>query len=205
MKRSIVSCKNNENCKKEVTDAVRFVKKLERPEDIYVVVHFDLEKSTEKMIEDAHETITKMLIHNKICRNVVEKNGGKVIKELGDAVLAVFKNSGLACECAIKVIRNMKKHKKEIITKVTISTGRIEKIKTDHKFDVYGLPVNRCNRMSKFAESNTIIFEEKRIAVIEDYLEDQIKSGDISLSKSKEEKLIDFGATKLRKIIVNMK
>ena len=104
------------------------------------------------MRKDSDAAITRMLTHNKMCRNIVEKNKGLVIKELRDAILAIFKNPGLSCECAIKVIRNLKKHGNGICTKVTLGSGTIWKIKTTKEEDVYGVPMNLCTRMSTYAK-----------------------------------------------------
>lgn len=77
------TCSTSENCKEEVNSAKKFVRKVTRQKDIYTVAHFDLPKSTQKMITSPHSTITEMITHNKICCNIIEKNHGSVIKELG--------------------------------------------------------------------------------------------------------------------------
>ena len=50
------ACSVNENCKKEVIDAKKFAKKVtcqkNIQKDIHTVVHFDLPKSTKKMINN---------------------------------------------------------------------------------------------------------------------------------------------------------
>ena len=193
------TCSTNENCKKEVIDAKKFAKKVKRQKNIHTVAHFDLPKSTQKMIDNPHDTITEMITHNKICRNIIEKNNGKIIKELGDAVLATFKNSGIACECAIKVIRNLKNHGSGMQTKVTITTGTIETVTTDKKDDIYGIPVNLCNRMSKHAKVDSILIEDSRYRPIKDWLQG---ARNIIYCKSNTERLNDFGDVCLRKIMV---
>lgn len=193
------TCSVNENCKKEVSNAKKFAKEVKRQKDIHTVAHFDLPQSTQQMIENPHTTITEMITHNKICRNIIEKNNGSVIKELGDAVMATFKNSGIACECAIKIIRNMKKYGNGMQTKVTITTGTIETVTTYQKADIYGIPVNLCNRMSKHAKVDSILIEESRYRPIKDWLQ---HLDDIRYCKSKDTKLVDFGNVCLRKIVV---
>jgi class 3 adenylate cyclase len=206
-------CSNDNNCKDEINKAKKFVNKLGRDDrDTYTVAHFDLKGSTKLMQADAYSAITKMLLHNKICRNIIEKNDGTIIKELGDAVMVTFKGTGKACECAIKIIRNLKKHEKEIRTKVTISHGTLWNIKTTNDDDVYGEPVNRCTRMSKYAKEDCILFEEKAYTTIQYYLQDDthIKYRKVKCNK-KDRKvecdgndiiLDDFGSTPMRKIIV---
>ena len=59
---------------------------------------------------DPLKAIRAMLRHNAVCRAVVEANGGRIIKELGDGVMVMFDNVGTAVECAAKVIRCVKEH-----------------------------------------------------------------------------------------------
>lgn len=187
----------DKNYASEVTSAKKFVNKLTRDIGIYAVAHFDLTGSTKKMIENQEETITEMLTHNKICRNLIEENGGIVIKELGDAVLATYPNTPKACQCALNVIHNFKKYGKGIVTKVTITAGTLETVKTTKESDVYGVSVNLCNRMSKFASKDSIIVEEKRYEDIKSWLP---KDTRIKYSPAKKVKLNDFGAATIRKI-----
>ena len=186
-----------EDYKKQLKNIPKFVNSLKRKKDLYAVAHFDLPRSTQAMKLDQPKTITKMLTHNQYCRKIVEKNRGTVIKELGDAVLATFQNAPLACECALKVIHNFKKYGNGIHTKVTITAGTIEKISINNKPDVYGLPVNLCNRMAKYAKIDSILIEESRFKEIKYWLPNNKK---IKFCKPKEEQLLDFGYVNLRKI-----
>ena len=182
---------------KEVRCARKFVGGLNRESGIYAVAHFDLSGSTKKIQRDQAVTITEMLTHNKICSNIIKKNGGTVIKELGDAVLATYPNAPKACQCALNVIHNFKKYGNGIVTKVTITAGTLERVKTTKEPDVYGVPVNLCNRMSKEASTNTIVIEEKRYEDIKSWLprDERIKFG-----RPKKVKLDDFKPIVIRKI-----
>lgn len=204
------NCLNSCNCKDEIDNAKKFVKNLKKKNkfskkqrETYSVVHFDLKGSTKLMRKDPIESISKMLLHNKMCRNIVEKNDGTIIKELGDAILVTFKNSGLACECAIKVIRNLKKHGSGIRTKVTVASGTLWKIKTALEYDVYGIPVNLCTRMSQYAKEDCILFEEDAYVSVDNWLSDEKKIKYVKVKCLGEDvKLNDFGPTPMRKIIV---
>lgn len=138
-----------------------------------------------------------MLIHNKFCTDIIRENGGDAIKELGDAVLAIFPSIPTACKCGLRVIKNLQKNGKGICTKVTVTIGDIERITTRKEPDIYGIPVNLCNRMSKCVSSNSILIEEARVKEVKSWL-----SGDpkIIFCKPVEEKLDDFGKMKLRMI-----
>lgn len=183
--------------KDKVVAAKKYVKCLIRRSEIYAVAHFDLTCSTKKMIKDQENTITEMLTHNKICRNLIQANGGTVVKELGDAVLATYPNAPKACQSALNVIDNFQKHGQGIVTKVTITAGTLEKVTTVKAPDIYGVPVNLCDRMSKHAALNSIVIEEKRFEDIKSWLP---KDGRIKFRPAKKVLLQDFKYIKLRKI-----
>ncbi len=182
---------------KKISQAKAFVKELKRERNVCAVTHFDLTGSTRKMIKNQEETITEMLNHNKVCRNLVEENNGTVIKELGDAVLATFQNAPKACQSALNIIHNFKKYGKGLCTKVTITAGTIEKIKTSKEPDVYGVPVNLCDRLSKHTSKDCIIIEEEKYQDIKSWLntDDRIKYG-----RPKQVDVTDFGEKTIRKI-----
>jgi class 3 adenylate cyclase len=140
------------------------IDKLPRPKLLTVIAHFDLPNSTEEIVNDPHNTITKMLKHNNICTQLIRKYGGIPTKELGDAVLAEFMTFPQAILCAKEAITYLKNSKCKICTKVSISLGRIEKIKTRKEPDVYGIPVNLCSRMSGIVDDDSIIIEESRLS-----------------------------------------
>lgn len=72
------------NHSEKIKQSRKFIKELDRDLSVCAVAHFDLTQSTKKMIKNQKKTITEMLNHNKICRSLIEENGGTVIKELGD-------------------------------------------------------------------------------------------------------------------------
>ena len=182
---------------RKVNRARIFVKRLPRSRNIYAVAHFDLIGSTKKMQKNQEETITEMLMHNKICRDLIEANKGTVIKELGDAVLATYPNAPTACQSALNIIHNLQKYGKGIVTKVTITAGALEKITTSNEPDVYGIPVNLCNRMSKYTSAHSIVIEEKRYRIIKSWLP---KDERIRYGRSQTVDLMDFKSTAIRKI-----
>ena len=63
-----------------------------------------------------------MLKHNEICKQFINKSGGKVIKDIGDAVFASFTSPQTVIQCANNVIlslQNCKKiENKDIRTKI---------------------------------------------------------------------------------------
>ncbi|MDE1728650.1 MAG: hypothetical protein KGH81_05665 [Thaumarchaeota archaeon] len=174
-----------------------FIRKLNREPFLAVIAHFDLPCSTQKIIVNQRKTITEMLTHNKICNDIVVANGGQVIKEMGDAVLAIFSNFPSACECALNVIHNFRKHQRGIHTKVTITVGTVEEISTRTEPDIYGAAVNLCERMSKYADEDSILIEESRFEEVSHWLP---KDKRIKICHPREEDLREFRTLSLRKI-----
>lgn len=152
------------------------------------------------MSKNQEETITEMLNHNRICRNLIEENNGTVIKELGDAVLATFQNAPKACQSALNIIHNFKKYGTGFCAKVTITAGTIEKIKTSKEPDVYGVPVNLCDRLSKYTSKDCIIIEESKYQDIKSWLDIDSR---IRYGRSQQVDVTDFGVEKIRKIRLN--
>ena len=56
------------------------------------VAHFDLVNSTKQFVKNQNQRkgIVNMLKHNEICKQFINKSGGTVIKDIGDAVFASF-------------------------------------------------------------------------------------------------------------------
>ena len=108
-----------------------------------------------------------MLKHNEICKQFINKSGGKVIKDIGDAVFASFTSPQTVIQCANNVIlslQNCKKiENKDIRTKITISTGKMKTMVQYKKDDdVLGEVISRCFKISSSAAAaaNTILIDK---------------------------------------------
>lgn len=186
------------NYSKNVNQAKQFAKSLPRIPLLTVIVQFDLPHSTDDMMENPKKTITRMLSHNKACTEIIEQEyDAQTIKEMGDAVLALFHSIPAACDCALNIIHNLQKYGKGICTKATVTAGTVEVITTRCEPDVYGLPVNLCNRMSKYAKDGSVLIEESRFSEVKYWLADDKK---IKFGKPQKMKLLNFGFVKLREI-----
>jgi class 3 adenylate cyclase len=179
-------CKNQEDI---VLKAKNKTTKLKHEKYVATVAQFDLPRSTYRMIKNQPKTITTMLKHNKICTDLIEGNGGMVIKELGDAVLATFPSMTTACICAINVICNLKRFGNGICTKVTVTYGSIDEVTTRKEPDVYGKSVNLCNRMARWAKDDTIIIEKNYLKELQRYLP---KDPKVKISKPVQRNLKEF-------------
>lgn len=184
------------NYKNKIKPARREIKRVKRDHLLTVIAQFDLPGSTKKIIRNQKEGISKMLLHNKLCTEIIENNGGQVIKELGDAVLVLFESVPSACISALNVIYNFKKYERTIHTKVTITAGGIELIKTRCELDVYGKPVNLCNRLSRHADPDSVIIEDSRYLEVVHWL----SKDRAVISRKLKKDCCEFGKCDIRKI-----
>ena len=166
---------------------------------VATVVQFDLPNSTQGIIRNQPRTIEKMLKHNKICSDLIERKGGVVIKEMGDAVLATFPSIASACICSILVICNLKKFGGGVRTKVTLTRGSVHSVTSRKEPDVYGVAVNLCNRMATLAKVDTILFEANHIKQVRHYL---LKDPKIKIGKPFRANLKEFEEKSLCRISV---
>ena len=114
--------------------------------------------------------------------------------------MATFHNAPKACQSALNVIHNFKKYGNGLCTKVTITAGTIEIIKTSKEPDVYGVPVNLCDRLSKHTSKDCIVIEESKYQDIQSWLN---KDKRVRYGRAKNFYVEDFGTKTIRKIQLN--
>lgn len=135
------------------------------------VVIFDFSGSTSLKLKIGHElAMRKIVLHDKICRIIIKKLNGEVIKETGDGVVALFANPLDACRAAINTLEIAVR--KEIPTKASLVFGMFEKIKLASKIDVYGLSMDTCARIEKCALENQILINSALHNAILPFLKD---------------------------------
>ena len=124
------------------------------------IAFFEMPGYTKMMKRGSRTAVPVILGHNYMCRVIIESNGGKIVKELGDGLMVRFTNIGKALACAVLVIRNLRKHGGGISTKATIAFGTLWNIKnaSGHR-DVHGTPVRVSSRMTAHAVKNAILID----------------------------------------------
>ena len=162
------------------------------------VAFFDLPGSTNLMKKDPRKAIPVMLLHNAMCRAIIEPNGGNIVKELGDGLMVHFPNMGVAVSCAHKVVQNLLLYGGPIRTKVSIAVGTVWKIDSPHGgYDVYGTPVHVSARMSEHARMDTILIDEREKEPVIEWL------GHCNIAtRSEEMELRNYGTTRACRILV---
>jgi len=94
--------------------------------------------------------------HDEILHNVVESGqAGRVIKHIGDAVMAVFSEPSRAVECALKIQEAIRQldpggEEKELRVRIGLHMGQVT-IEDQVAPDVFGRHVNRASRVESLA------------------------------------------------------
>ena len=146
------------------------------------VVMFDLVGSTLLKLDQGHDVAMQaMFEHNQTCRKFVKEFSGTTVKELGDGVLALFSDTEQACLCAINFVESI--ISLNLQTKISIATGKIEKMNIDGTLDVFGSVVDLCSRLEKFAFPNQILIDSVTHSTVLPYLKNY---DDVEISNSME-------------------
>ena len=133
------------------------------------VIMFDLVGSTALKLNHGHDVaMDAMFQHNQICRKFVKEFSGITIKELGDGLLAVFSDAEKACLCAINFVESIALL--DFQTKISIASGKIEKLNIDGTPDIFGSVVDLCARLEKFAFPNQILIDSVTHSTVLSYL-----------------------------------
>ena len=160
------------------------------------VVIFDLVESTLLKLKLGHaEAMRKILLHDKICRSVVKRLEGEIIKETGDGLIVLFQNPLHACLAAINVIEIASR--KEIPTKASLVLGMFEKIKISNKIDVFGTSMDLCSRIEKLASENQIIINSALHDTVLTFLKNY---SDVLISNPISVELKGYGKTEIYEI-----
>jgi hypothetical protein len=133
------------------------------------MVVFDLSESTALKISLGHnEAMRKIRIYDRICRSIVKRFDGEIIKPMGDGILAAFENPLNACLAALNVQEVTMKL--NIVGKSALVLGVIEKAMTGDTVDIFGTAVDICARIEKLAVGNQIIIDNTLYNVAKTFL-----------------------------------
>jgi len=133
------------------------------------IVMFDLVESTGMKKDDGHHAcIQKMFLFNQICRFIVNKFKGNVVKDLGDGVLVRFKNPLNSCLAAMNI--QYASNKIGVESKAAMTLGMVEEAKINGNIDVFGAVVDRCARIEKCCLPNQILIDRSTFDAVETFL-----------------------------------
>lgn len=114
-------------------------------------------------VSSRFETIELLKKHREIVVPVIEKNRGRVVKNIGDAFLAVFESPTDAVLCGIEIQDVLKKYNEDrssgekIEIGIAINSGEVA---VSQDGDVFGDAVNITARLESIAEAGQVFFTE---------------------------------------------
>jgi len=143
----------------EVTAGAREIGQEAGQQSTVVVVFFDLVESTARKMQEGHTAGTRAaVVHNEICRIFTERFSGRVIKELGDGLLATFNDPAAACCAALNARAGVERA--GLQTKVGLTLGVVEEIQTALGVDALGATIDRAARLQALALPRQIIADQ---------------------------------------------
>ncbi|HYL12310.1 MAG TPA: adenylate/guanylate cyclase domain-containing protein [Terriglobales bacterium] len=139
------------------------LQQLERFRCAVTVMFTDIKGSTE-YFESFGDIAGLAMVHecNDLLRAVIEQHGGRVVKTMGDAVMAVFDDCEKSTQSAISIQRRLRernavrKKQDEMLVRIGMHYG-MGIVKSD---DVFGDVVNTASRVESVAQPGQIIVSD---------------------------------------------
>jgi class 3 adenylate cyclase len=151
----------------EITNSI--VRQIHRSRKVVTVLFTDIEDSTRYW--DTYGDVKGRLMvdqHNRLTFPVVKRFGGRIIKTIGDAIMASFKDPQDALRAAIgiqQVLHLMREKDKSFGLKVRIGLHTGHAIVEDN--DVFGNVVNVAARVESKAKGNEILLSKTTAAKLD--------------------------------------
>lgn len=156
-----------------------------KPESV-AILFADLSASTRYRSEKGHEEgYRRGAIHNFIVKEKIKKYGGEVLKEIGDEVMAIFRDAKRSVICATDIMKifemyNLSRTEDEkMFTKIGIDYGLVSSYQDK---DILGRPVDLAARIVGIAEKGQILISATLREFVENILRDK-KYPNITFSK----------------------
>jgi class 3 adenylate cyclase len=99
-----------------------------------------------------HRWRTTLDEHDRRCRDAVERFRGRVVKHVGDGMLASFDGPGRAVRCAAAIVGEAERH--GLVVRAGLHTGEVE-VRRDG--DIAGMTVNIAARISALAPDGSVL------------------------------------------------
>ena len=141
----------------------RYLDELESLRQLIVVMFTDMQGST-AYFQEHGDAAGLLMVHSSACtiRQVVEKHGGKVIKTIGDGLMATFTRPIASVNAAIEIqkllgeVNNLRPEHERVAVRIGIHQGT-GIVKRD---DVFGDVVNVASRVESQAAPGQIVISQ---------------------------------------------
>ena len=127
------------------------------PVPIYTFVFTDIEGSTRLWVDHPTTTSAAIALHDRILTTVFERFGGRVVKNLGDGLLAVFTDPQAAVEATAAGQVELDSHRDALGGAASVRMAVHSGAADVRGNDVIGLEVNRCQRIMATAHGGQIV------------------------------------------------
>ncbi len=113
--------------------------------------------------EGDDQAVGRVIEHFEILQEAVAKEGGALVKTIGDSIMAVFSEPDKAIRAflnAQKVISNDKRYGKSLKLKAGIHHGSCVAVNLNNKIDYFGTTVNVASRLVDQADESEVVISE---------------------------------------------
>ncbi|GBF32916.1 hypothetical protein DCCM_2013 [Desulfocucumis palustris] len=136
------------------------------------IAFFDLVDSTAlKRQLGQSEGITIAVNHNKLAGDICERYKGRIVKYIGDAVMAVFHTPLEAMLASLEFIKTIQDQELAFRTKVGFNHGMATRFE-NNGVDYYGQAVDRTARLNSQARPNQVLTDETTLDMLKPFLGD---------------------------------
>lgn len=105
-----------------------------------------------------------VLNHFDVLREAIDEEGGAIIKNIGDAIMAVFQRPVAALRAMTKaqqILSNPPEGTRPLFLKAGVHYGPCIAVTLNERLDYFGSAVNKAARLEKFAYGNAIVITEE--------------------------------------------
>ena len=122
----------------------------------------DVEGSTRMWARDPVRAQSVIIEHEEMLRDLVERDHGRVVKGMGDGILAVFKSAADALLAAIDIQTLLKDHPDGLRARVAVHTGEAKITGNDY----YGMALNCASRVLGTAHGGQIVLTRATVEIL---------------------------------------
>jgi class 3 adenylate cyclase len=151
-----------------------------------------------KLKEGHRKGILRNLLFLFRASAIVKKHEGKIVKELGDGLFAVFRRPEKAIVAACDLVQLKPVVQKgstvKIDCKVSVTYGEIERITIHGRCDYLGIAIDRCARVNSICRAKQVLVDANFEEIVGTHLLDQ----QIILSEPETSTCKEFNALSIR-------
>lgn len=156
---------------------------------LMAIMFTDIHGYSRMMQMNENETLHLLEEHNSLLFPIIEKNGGKIIKTVGDAILAVFDSCLSSIHAAIQIqealAEKASSSKGGSVLRVRIGVHLGETVIKEN--DVFGNGVNIAARLQPLADPGGICFSQAVYEQLQNHYRDKIlRVGPVNLKNISE-------------------